>query len=38
MKKFKQLILKFSSSIAAIALLVGVSSSASACFFPIQSA
>ena len=33
MKKVNSVILKFSSSLAALALMVGVSSAASACFF-----
>ena len=33
MKKVNSIILKFSSSLAALALMVGVSSAASACFF-----
>lgn len=33
MKKLNSIVLKFSSSLAALALLVGVSSAASACYF-----
>ena len=33
MKKMNSIILKFSSSLAALALIAGVSSAASACFF-----
>ncbi|HOF68552.1 MAG TPA: cyclic lactone autoinducer peptide [Ruminococcus sp.] len=33
MKKLNSIVLKFSSSLAALVLLVGVSSAASACYF-----
>lgn len=33
MKKVNRIILKFSSSLAALALMIGISSAASACYF-----